>query len=333
MPNNDGFTIIGSAQSAPAQRDKANSRFNQLFETSLAIDAENAWDNNEVGYICRTLVQATLPYREPKNNPPAWGRTNGRVSLVLQPGYAMRQVKTIAPNGKEHVSVEPVCLGYPYGSIPRLVVAWIGREVKQKKEREIDLGPSLTCFMQDLGLNSATGGKNGSITRLKEQMRRMFAARIALLDNPDVNSIDWKNASYQLADKTQIWWESKDDPQQPGLFSSRVLLSENFFKELMESPVPLDMRALRVLKNSPSALDLYCYLTYRFFALRNRTTVPWAELKQQFGSEVSNPRKFKWQFAQALKSVLAVYDCKVDLAETGLILSPSKTSVPKIARS
>jgi hypothetical protein len=306
-------------------------RFQSHWDTHLAIEAEDAWAAGEVGYICRALVQATLPYREPKGDPPAWGRTNGKVSLVIQPGFYIKAEKVVGANGRSTTKQVPVSLGYPYGSIPRLLLAWIGKEVKIRKEREIPLGNSLVKFMGELGMNSATGGKNGSITRLREQMRRTFSSKIAILDNPDALQVDWRNEGFNLVDKSQIWWDAHSSPEQNDLFESKISLSERFYDELVNSPVPVDMRALRDLKNSPSALDLYCYLTYRMFTLRRETVVPWESLMMQFGSEVANPRKFRWQFHQALKAVLVVYpDAKVDLNAQGLLLKPSATSVRRL---
>lgn len=306
-------------------------RFDAQWATWQLIEAEDAWQSGQVGYICRALVQATLPYREPKNNPPAWGRTNGKVSLVIQPGYYMKREDRVV-RGKIQTHQVPVSLGYPFGSIPRLLLAWIGREVKLKKEREIMLGNSLTNFMAELGMNSATGGKNGSITRLREQMRRTFSSKIAILDNPDSQSINWNSDGFQFVDKTQIWWDNAP-AEQTNLFDSRIQLSERFFEELVNSPVPVDMRALRSLKASPSALDLYCYLTYRMFALRRQTVVPWEALQMQFGSEANNVRKFRWQFHQALKAVQVVYpEAKVELGPVGLTMNPSLTSVKSLVR-
>lgn len=306
-------------------------RFESLYETHLAIESEDAWKTGQVGYICRALVQATLPYREPKNNPPAWGRTNGKVSLVIQPGYYMKREEKLV-RGKLQLVQTPTSLGYPYGSIPRLLLAWIGREVKARKEREIVLGSSLGHFMADLGMTSATGGKNGSITRLREQMRRTFSSKIAILDNPDAGNVNWMSDGFQFVDKSQIWWDG-DSLSQIDLFESKILLSERFFEELVNSPVPVDMRALRSLKSSPSALDLYCYLTYRMFSLRRETVVPWEALQMQFGSEVSNIRKFRWQFNQALKAVSVVYpEAKVELDTKGMLMRPSNTSVRALQR-
>jgi hypothetical protein len=63
--------------------------------------------------------------------------------------------------------LETVSLGYPYGSYPRLMLAWIGKEIMAKKkrgeftgtveDRRISLGNSLSEFMYNLGIPMATG--------------------------------------------------------------------------------------------------------------------------------------------------------------------------------
>jgi hypothetical protein len=58
-------------------------------------------------------------------------------------------------------------IGLPYGSIPRLLLAWVTTEAVKTKSRELELGDSMSAFMAELGLKP-TGGANGSITRLKE---------------------------------------------------------------------------------------------------------------------------------------------------------------------
>jgi Plasmid encoded RepA protein len=53
-------------------------------------------------------------------------------------------------------------------------------------------------------------------------------------------------------------------------------------------PVPVDMRALKALKRSPLALDLYAWLSYEAYrAHRNAKPrfVGWDKLHEQFGDE------------------------------------------------
>lgn len=299
----------------------------QLFEEAQAIEYEDARKAGAVGYMARALVQATLPYREPKDVP-VWGRRAGDISLMMQPGYYMADKEVI--KGRRKV-IEPVgvSIGFPYGSIPRLVVAWLSSEAVKTKSREILLGDSLSQFMDAIGMTSQTGGANGSITRLKEQMKRLFAARIAVVSDP--SCIDWNHASFSLADKATIWWDPQN-PQQAGLFESKVTLGEQFFEELMSGPVPIDIRALKALRQSPMALDLYMWLTYRNFSLRKDTVVPWEALKMQFGSESGTMVKFRETFRRALVQVKTVYNVNVEPNTSGVLLKPSKTSIPIISR-
>lgn len=314
-----------------AQR-KRDEKFGRLYRESQAMVAEEANVSGQVGFLSSTMVQVTLPHREPKGSPAAWGRSNGRASLTIQPGFYMAKETQVDLRGRKKVVSRPVSIGYPYGSIPRLLLAWVGREVARKKSREIVLGSTLTQFMNDLGISSHTGGVRGSITAVKEQTKRLFSSTIALVDNPD--QVDWSNDGFKLADSLNVWWDPSC-PEQSGLFDSKVTLSERFFEEILRSPVPLDMRALRALKQSTFALDVYCWLTYRSFSVSRRTEVPWEALQAQFGSETQSVRKFRSLFRRALNDVAVVYpDAKYDASSSAaLVLLPGgRTSVRQISR-
>jgi len=58
-------------------------------------------------------------------------------------------------------------IGLPYGSVRRLLLAWIGAEAMRTGERELVLGDSMSSFLSELGLNR-TGGRWGDVTRLKD---------------------------------------------------------------------------------------------------------------------------------------------------------------------
>jgi hypothetical protein len=333
------------------RRDAPPEKFQRLFDEAQAMEREDAWQSGEVGFLSRASVQVTLPYRAPKGAPPVWTRTSGNISLMIQPGYYTQQRSERGTNGRQKLVSETVSLGYPYGSYPRLMLAWIGKEIMAKKkrgeftgtldDRRISLGNSLSEFMYNLGIPMATGGKRGTMTLVRQQMIRLFSASIAIVQNkstPNLNpspgheplSID--RIGYVLADQLSTWW----DPMQPGqgaMFESFVVLSEPFFNELVNRPVPVDMRALKALKQSPFALDVYSWLTYRFFTIQRRTEIPWESLQMQFGTETESERKFRALFRKALKDVLVVYpDAKVDAdSSKALVLQPSRTSVRKLA--
>jgi len=133
----------------------------KLVEEALAIEAEEAKAAGALGFMARMLVQATMPHRDP-GEVAAWGRRNGSFSLVIQPGMIIEP--------KTHL---PQSVGLPYGSLPRLLLAWISTEAVRNREPLVVLGDTLSAFMRELDL-VPTGGRWGSITRLRMQMKRLF---------------------------------------------------------------------------------------------------------------------------------------------------------------
>ena len=91
---------------------------------------------------------------------------------------------------------------------------------------------------------------------------------------------------------------------------------------------PLDLRVLRALR-SPFEIDIYVWLTWRFFRLRKPVTIPWASLALQFGSCYANPRHFKKRFLGYLRGVIDYYpDVRLEDSDPGLVLKPSPPHVP-----
>lgn len=293
-----------------------NKNINKLIEDALAIEATEAKEAGALGFMARALVQATLPHSNP-GDVNAWGRENGAFSMVMQPGI-------IQKNG------ELKSIGLPYGSIPRLVLAWITTEAVKTKSRELILGNSLSQFMHALDI-VPTGGRWGSIDRLKTQMKRLFSASISCTYEDGDN---WGIRKATPVERADLWWDPKN-PNQATVWESSLLLTESFFTEIIDRPVPIDMRALKSLKKSPMALDIYCWLTYRMSYLHKKTGIPWQALAAQFGSNYANDaqgiRNFKRHFIDQLKKVNCVYpDIKIDYDSSSLILMPSKTHIKSI---
>jgi hypothetical protein len=198
-------------------------------------------------------------------------------------------------------------------------------EAVKTQSRELMLGESLSGFMHELEL-LPTGGRWGSIGRLKDQTKRLFASTVSASYN---DADKHAEAGYRLADKSLLWWDSKA-PDQAGLWQSTVTLTEAFYREIIEHPVPVDMRAIRALKRSPMALDIYCWLTYRASYAKRPSTIPWPLLAMQFGAEYGRVRDFKASFLAELRKVTLVYgDAKIEVTDSGLMVKPS---MPHIAR-
>ena len=274
---------------------------NSLVNQALAIEDADAREAGALGFMARAMVQATLPHR--KVDSTYFERRNGAFTLSMQ---ALPKI------------------GLPYGALPRLLLAWTTTEAVKTKSRELELGDSMSAFMAELGL-TATGGKSGSITRLKNQTRRLFTATVAA-SYEDENHIE--DMGYRLADRSVLWWHSKD-PEQVGLWKSTVTLSEQFFNEVIDRPVPIDMRAMKALKQSPMALDIYTWLTYRMSYLKRPTVIPWDAVATMFGSNYKQLKHFKQAFIEELRRVMVVYpQARVEVADDGLMVKPSPTHIP-----
>lgn len=277
-----------------------NHSIERLIADSLAIEAEEAQQAGSLGFMARSMVQATLPHRKVEGN--EFTRRNGAFTLTM---------------------LAPSKTGLAYGTVPRLLLAWLTTEAVRTRDRELVLGDSMSGLMRELGM-VPTGGRWGSITRLKDQTTRLFASTVtAVYQDGDRTAL----LNRSVADAAVLWWHPKEVGQ-AGLWKSTVTLSDPFFREVIENPVPIDMRALKALKKSPLAIDIYCWLTYRMSYLRQPTEIPWPALAAQFGSDYKVLRQFKAAFLTELRQVLTVYQgARVNDGEFGLLLTPSRPHV------
>ena len=174
-----------------------------------------------------------------------------------------------------------------------------------------------------------TGGRWGSISRVKTQAKRLFCASISCSYDSQEST---NEIGFRIADSHELFWSPKS-PEQSTLFESTVTLSENFFKEISAYSVPVDIRALNALKRSPMALDTYCWLTYRMSCLVKNTEIPWGVLALQFGSDYARTRDFKRYFIEQLGIVHGIYPgANFEVGEKGLILKPGKPHIPKSSK-
>ncbi len=300
---------------ALAPLDSVTERQRNLIEEALQIEQEDAKAANAIGYMARTLAQATLPHLDPKLPPGyLYSRDTGQLTL------------TVAPTSPKH--------GIPYGSIPRVIMAWICTEVVRTKDRTLSLGHSQADFLERLQLHN-----NGrDIARFREQSLRLFKSVISVeYTNDDDGDLSKR---LMISDQSHVFWHPKKVNQR-SLWDSTLELSERFFNEIVSAPVPIDLRVFHALSKSPMAMDIYTWLTYRVFVLnvsgRREVLIPWAGLKLQFGGNYGNDKQglynFKLNFKKRLREVLAFYpDASSSIDDTGehLRLQPCKLHIAHV---
>ena len=289
---------------------KLGDHLTQFQQTNELVDIGMSEGDEELGFMARMLVQATLPHSDP-GDVKEYGRVNGDFRLLIQPGLGMK---------------------LPYGVYPRLLLAWITTEAVRTKKRELRLGNSLSDFMSQLGL-TPTGGRWGTITQLREQMKRLFAARIGFVYDTEES---FQARTMEFATEMNLWWSPKS-PDQAVIFDSTMTLGERFFEEIIKHPVPMDMRVLRAIKRSPLGLDLYLWLTYRVSYLKKPTEISWAQLHGQFGAEYSGEdgtKNFARKAKRELKKISVAWpELSYETPRGRLRLLPSRTSIPKKLKS
>lgn len=275
----------------------------RFIEQTVAIQDVDPRAARSLGYTARILTIATLPHRaQPGDH---YERTNGGYRLIVQamPGA-----------------------GLPFGSYPRLLLSWVSTEIVRTKQRELEIGPSMTQFLKGLGLHASGGcgrtadpdgsGRShsaGAIHRLKRQIVSLFGARFIL---QNATKADGESTELlPIGDGMQLWWNT--DVPQP--FPSTVRVSEPFYEHVIRAPIPVDLRALRALKRSPLALDIYTWLTHRNFVMQNgaraSTTVPWIALQGQFGADYPLHSRGRADFKKAFHLAYCRVQCVYPAAQ------------------
>ena len=263
------------------------------------------------GFLGRMMALCSLPRSNPGNRL-QYNRVNGPFTLYM-----------IAGGGNK----------LPFGTNPRLILAWICTEAVRTQSRDIVLGRSLSEFMRALGISSTDGRGQA---RLRNQMDRLFSCSVSMIYE-DEHGKQFVNS--HIANRGEFWW-NKSRPDQTVLWESKVRLSESFFNEIVRHPVPFDLTTLKALKRSPLGLDLYLWLVYRTFPLRAPQRLTWKQVYRQFGSDPAKAsdkftvRDFRLKVLRELKKIkLAWPDLNYATARGVLILLPSVPHISPIPES
>lgn len=270
--------------------------------SSLRNPSPQTPETPSLAYLPRLLVLVNLPHRKPEGV--HFTRVNGayRLTLVGDPEW-----------------------GLPYGAISRLLLSWICTRAVQTKSPIIALGESEAAWLRLFDITS-TGGIRGSRTYARDHLMRLASTtfRASWEDEEMVRS-----GGFCLVDKMVLWKDSAGGDEGKDSLA-HIQLSEALFEELLLHPVPLLVAALGKLRRSPMALDIYCWLTYRFFTLKRPTLISWPGLALQFGADCERLCDFRKAFRRHLRSVLRVYPTAkvIDLGLKGVKLLPSPPDVP-----
>ena len=165
--------------------------------------------------------------------------------------------------------------------------------------------------------------------RLVAAFQRIFGATIFFgTDTQRERVAVIHRARFNFMSEARIWYSR--DPEQrllPGDCQNMIVLSDEFYREVLSHPIPTDLEAAKALSSCPVALDLFMWLSYRCFTARGRERVPlFGEygLVSQLGSvSYARPGKFREKLESWLDLIRVMWpECPatIDADGTGLYL-------------
>lgn len=269
--------------------------------------------NQKLCFCSRPFVLCGLPVRRLPEGQLVYQRRNGQFILQVtgHPDY-----------------------GVPFGQdrIVPIFLATLAVQQKSPVVRFRSAGEMLEAF----GLHR--GGTE--YRRLIDAFERIFGATIFFgTDSSRATAKVIQRSRFNFLREAQIWYDRR--PDQPVLseeFENVIVLSDEFYREILEHPIPTDLNAVRVLSGSPAVLDLFMWLSYRCFSARDEERVPLSGglgLAAQLGNaEYARPRKFREKLQEWLQTVKTMWpECPVHISPDGqaLIVGPAVSLVERSA--
>ena len=203
--------------------------------------------DDPITFSSRTLIQATFPhsYRIDRQGKELT-LTNGNLTITMYGRY-----------------------GLPYGHYPRLILCWLTKQALRRQylpiseARIIPLGDNLNQFLRDVGILKGITPDGGvkradgrQLKYLQEQMRRLFTTVIGI-DVTGKNGVKTTErlTSFPISCDTYFEWWDITNPANDDLYDySYINLSEDFYREIVEGAVPLDMLHLAQISRKPLAI-------------------------------------------------------------------------------
>jgi hypothetical protein len=262
-------------------------------------------------FLHSALCAMSLPTKQPDDDTKPIVREDGKYALAINPRPVLQNI-----NGK------PVMrsLGVPYGSYPRVALIYLLSQAVLNKSRDVYLGRNFTEWMRRLGYQTVSYGPRGSANRMREQVDRLLACEWQIRWDES----DAADSAFAVRD-VKLSNEYAGSLSKNGSFAREIRLSEAFYSHLIDHAVPLNEVAIRELKTTPTALDLYTYLAYRLPRITEEKgqVISWDQLAKHLGNAADNKR-LRQTVRETMQLVSAVYPtANVDMSGRKVVLHPS----------
>ena len=287
-----------------------------MAPATLADIEQRGPEGREIWYGHSILTSTLFPPTPPAAGTDFVSKSNGSIEYVLEAG--------IDPEDRRRK--------FPYGKYPRLIMAWIAKQIRSAggrrtafvdpETRTITI-PSIWQLCRELGL--PTGGKTAA--KIQEQLRLLLASHISIRRTTGFKGRRLHDmVSLPLVEAVRF----AEDDDSPSLSGSAFVLTREVYERLARESAPFDTRATSYLLSGRSVLpyDVYVWLAGSMKSLRHDLPVGWDWLYERFGDGISIEHNFRTVFKRAIRKVQQVYpDARVTVNRNGLILHPSPTAI------
>ncbi|HSU33575.1 MAG TPA: replication protein RepA [Bryobacteraceae bacterium] len=275
-------------------------------EGSCIVRLKREGGKQNVGFSSRPFVLCGLPVRKSPAGELLYERRNGDFVLQI----------TGHPN-----------YGLPFGQ-DRIVPIYLATLAVRQQSQTIRFRTA-SEMLETFGMHK--GGKE--YRRLVAAFERIFGATIFFgTDTLRGTAKVVQRSRFSFFREAQIWY-SRDPEQYPvsDQFENVIVLSDEFYREIVAHPIPADLEAVKVLAGAPAVLDLFMWLSYRCFVAKCKEIIPLfgsRGLASQIGSiEYARPRRFREKLDGWLESIRVLWpECPAKISNDGTGLEVNRAT-------
>lgn len=243
------------------------------------------------------FVNYSLPLRATSET--MWERTDGDVTVIL----AATPYEDADGTTQYHL---------PSGRIAREVIMYLVTSAMMSGSPTIEISRTWRGFLRDMGVPYSSANRRA----VERQLRAILNMSVR------VSHRSANGSGTNLSSRACLVGSGEDlvfdrDGALDDAYRSVVILSDEFFDRIAAAPSPVHgtMRILRdswrqiVSENPHQALagDVYLWLAGRMSRVRREVRIPWSDFAAQFGSRMSNERRWRQQFRSALSVATRAY--------------------------
>lgn len=216
--------------------------------------------------------------------------------------------------------------GVPYGQ-DRIVPIFLATLAVRQKSQTIRFR-SAAEMLDTFGMHK--GGTD--YRRLIAAFERIFGATMFFgTESTNARARVIQRSRFNFLREARIWYNrSPDQLPVSDEFENVIVLSDEFYTEITDHPVPTDLEAVKVLMGSPGLLDLFMWLSYRCFVAKGEESIPIfgpVGLVAQIGSvEYARPRRLREKLAEWIETIRVMWpECPARISADGdrLLIGPA----------